>query len=128
MVGRQSSKWSIRRQRDVPQNGITVRRPAALRAWLSAYAAATATTADYTKILNAATAGEADKPSRHTVAGYREHLTRLYLLDPVEAWTPAFAPLRRLTYAPKHHLVDPALAARLVAVGAGGCWSGKEIA
>lgn len=112
-------------QRDMPENGISVRRPAALRAWLRAYAAATATTADYTKILNAATSGEVDKPARNTVAGYREQLTRLYLLDPLEAWSPAFAPLKRLTYAPKHHLVDPALAARLVGVGAKGLLTGS---
>jgi predicted AAA+ superfamily ATPase len=112
-------------ERDMPDNGMTVRRPAALRAWLRAYAAATSSTADYTKILDAATAGEPDKPAKATIDGYREHLHRLYLLDPVEAWTPAFAPLKRLTYSPKHHLVDPALAARLVGVGAKGLLLGE---
>jgi len=29
------------------------------------------------------------------------------VLDPVEAWTAAFAPLTRLTKTAKHHLVDP---------------------
>lgn len=111
--------------RDMPDNGITVRRPAALRAWLRAYAAATSSTADYTKILDAATAGEPDKPAKATIDGYREHLQRLYILDPVEAWTPSFAPLKRLTYSPKHHLVDPALAARLVGVGAKGLLLGQ---
>jgi predicted AAA+ superfamily ATPase len=38
----------------------------------------------------------------------------------VPAWAPAFAPLQRLTHAPKHHLVDPALAARLVGIDAAG--------
>jgi predicted AAA+ superfamily ATPase len=112
-------------EKDMPDNGITVRRPAALRAWLRAYAAATASSADYTKILDAATAGEPDKPARATVDSYREHLRRLFILDPVEAWTPAFAPLKRLTYAPKHHLVDPALAARLVGVGVAGLLVGE---
>lgn len=112
-------------ERDMPENGISVRRPAALRAWMQAYAAATASTVDYTKILDAATAGQPDKPSRNTVDTYREHLLRLYVLDPVEAWTPAFAPLKRLTYSPKHHLVDPALAARLVGVGAQGLLLGE---
>ncbi len=112
-------------ERDLPENGISVRRPAALRAWLRAYAAATASSADYTKILDAATAGQPDKPSRNTVDGYREHLQRLFLLDPVEAWTPAFAPLKRLTNSVKHHLVDPALAARLAGVGAKGLLVGE---
>jgi len=107
-------------EKDMPDNGITVRRPGMLRAWLRAYAAATASTASYTKILNAATAGQSEKPSQTTVDAYREHLRRLFILDPVEAWIPGFSPLNRLTYSPKHHLVDPALAARLVGVGARG--------
>lgn len=104
--------------RELVENGMTVRRPAALRAWLAAYASATSTDAGYSTILDAATPGEADKPARQTVAQYRDHLTRIFVLDPVEPWTPAFAPLNRLTKSPKHHLVDPALAARLVGVGA----------
>ncbi|MDR0593470.1 MAG: DUF4143 domain-containing protein [Bifidobacteriaceae bacterium] len=112
-------------ERDMPENGVIVRRPAALRAWLRAYAAATASTADYTKILNAATPGEPDKPARGTADGYREHLRRMFILDPLEAWRPSFAPLARLTGGPKHHLVDPALAARLVGVGASGLLVGE---
>ncbi|MDR0837695.1 MAG: DUF4143 domain-containing protein [Propionibacteriaceae bacterium] len=112
-------------QHDMPQNGITVRRPAALRSWLRAYAAATASTTEYTKILDAATPGDSDKPAKATVDAYREHLQRLFILDPVEAWIPAFAPLKRLTYSPKHNLVDPALAARLVGVGARGLLIGE---
>lgn len=111
--------------RDLTESGVTVRRPAALRAWLTAYAAATSTDAAYTTILDAATAGEAHKPVRQTVDGYREHLTRTFILDPLPAWTPAFAPIKRLTAAPKHHLVDPALAARLVGVGRSGLLRGE---
>ncbi|MFT4187527.1 MAG: DUF4143 domain-containing protein [Aeromicrobium sp.] len=102
---------------ELPDNGMRVRRPRALRAWLAAYGAATATDAAYSHILNAATAGEDDKPARQTVDSYREHLQRVFILDPVPAWTPAFAPLRRLTKTPKHHLVDPAIAASLAGVG-----------
>jgi predicted AAA+ superfamily ATPase len=104
-------------ERELPENGVSVRRPGALRAWLAAYAAATATNAAYSTILNAATPGEGDKPARQTATAYREHLQRIFILDPLEAWIPTFAPLKRLTYAPKHHLVDPAIAARLVGVG-----------
>ena len=99
--------------RELPENGVDVRRPVALRAWLAAYGAATATDAAYSVILNAATAGLAEKPARQTVDGYREHLERLFVLDPLPAWIPAFAPLKRLTLTPKHHLVDPAFAASL---------------
>lgn len=103
-------------ERELPENGVSVRRPGALRAWLTAYAAATATNAAYSTILNAATPGEGNKPARQTAAAYREHLQRIFVLDPLEAWIPTFAPLKRLTYTPKHHLVDPALAARLVGI------------
>ncbi|WP_342767041.1 ATP-binding protein [Acidipropionibacterium virtanenii] len=112
-------------ERELPDNGMPIRRPGTLLAWLRAYAAATSSTTDYTKILNAATAGEPLKPARATVDAYREHLTRLFILDPVEAWTPVFAPLKRLTNSAKHHLVDPALAARLVGVGAKGLLVGE---
>lgn len=110
--------------RDLPENGLNVRRPGAVRAWLAAYAAATSTDTAYTKILDAATAGVVDKPSRATVDNYREHLRRIFVLDPVEAWVPTFNPLKRLTRSPKHHLVDPALAARLVGVGKAGLLQG----
>ncbi|WP_029089711.1 ATP-binding protein [Brevibacterium album] len=100
-------------QRELPENGVEVRRPDTLRRWLAAYGAAVSTTSSYTTILDAATAGEADKPARQTVSLYRDHLARLFILDPVEAWIPTFSPLTRLTQTPKHHLVDPALAAAL---------------
>ena len=79
----------------------------------------------YSRILDAATPGEDDKPSRQTVASYREHLIRIFVLDPVPAWIPAFSPLKRLTHSPKHHLVDPALAARLAGVSIDGLLRGE---
>lgn len=111
-------------EKDLPENGVLIRRPAVLRAWLSSYAAATASTASYTTILDAATAGESEKPARQTVAQYRDHLTRVFVLDPVEAWMPTFSPLKRLGASPKHHLVDPALAARLVGIDRQGLLQG----
>ena len=99
--------------RDVPELGA-VRRPQALRAWLTAYAAATATMTSYSRILDAATPGESDKPARSTVDAYRATLQRVWLLDPLPAWIPVFNPLTRLSQAPKHHLVDPAIAGRLL--------------
>ncbi len=112
-------------ERELPENGVAVRRPESLRAWLTAYGAATATDASYATILDASTAGQSDKPARATVDGYREHLQRLFVLDPVPAWIPAFNALKRLTRSPKHHLVDPGLAARLVGVGLDGLLRGE---
>lgn len=111
--------------KELPENGARIRRPDTLRAWLTAYGAATSTDTAYTKILDAATAGEVNKPSRGTVDGYRDHLIRIFVLDPIPAWTPVFKPLKRLTQSPKHHLVDPALAARLVGVGKTGLLRGE---
>ncbi len=111
-------------ERELPENGIIVRRPRALKSWLAAYGAATATDAAYTAILDAATPGEDEKPTRQTVDQYREHLQRLFILDPVPAWLPGLTPLKRLTHNPKHHLVDPALAARLVGIGQAGLLRG----
>ncbi len=106
---------------------MSVRRKTALRAWLAGYAAATSTDVSYTAILDAATAGASDKPVRQTADTYRDHLERLFLLDPLPAWIPSFSPLRRLTHTPKHHLVDPALAARLVGVQAEGLLRGEGV-
>lgn len=101
-------------EHDFPEQGRLVRRPSALRSWLAAYAAATSTTASYTTILDAATPGETDKPSKTTTIAYRDVLTQLWLLDPVEGWSPTGSALGRLSITPKHHLADPALAATLL--------------
>jgi len=100
--------------RDFEELGRKVRRAETLRRWMRAYAAATATTASYEKIRDAATSGQSDKPSRATTQPYREVLERLWILDPVPAWLPTSSRLTRLSAPPKHHLVDPALAARLL--------------
>lgn len=99
---------------DLREAGHTVRRPAAVTAWLRAYAAATATTAAWEKIRDAATSGIANKPTRDTTSGYVELLTALRILDPLPAWAPVRNHFTRLGQAPKHHLADPALAARLL--------------
>ena len=101
-------------QADFPQQGLRVRRPATLAAWMTAYAAATATTASYNSILDAATSGEGDKPAKTTTIVYRDVLSALWLLDPVPGWLPGRNHINKLTQAPKHHLADPALAAELL--------------
>lgn len=111
--------------RDLPEVGAVVRRPATLRAWLQAYAAATSTTASYREIDRAASPGDGDPPARSTSIRYRDWLTSLWLLDPVPAWTGLGRPLAALARAPKHHLVDPALAARLLNVSAGSLLDGE---
>lgn len=93
--------------------GQTVRRPEALRRWMAAYAAATATSTSLEKIRKAAFPGHttAAKP---TVQAYRDALTRLFILDPLDGWSASQRQLTRLAQKPKHHLADPALAVELL--------------
>lgn len=111
--------------RDVPEAGQSIRRPDSLRRWLTAYAAATATTATFETIRDAATGGSATKPAKTTVLTYRDVLERIWILDPVEAWLPTRNRLRTLTAGPRHHLADPALAARLLGVDADALLQGQ---
>ena len=112
---------------DFEDMGREVRRPQLLLRWMAAYAAATATSASYETIRDAATPGEADKPAKTTTIPYRDVLERLWIVDPVPAWMSTRNPVARLTRSPKHHLVDPALAARLLGVGAEALLSGADV-
>ncbi len=112
--------------RDVPDvAGRSVRNPAALRRWLRSYAAATSSCASYEKIRDAAASGDGDKPARSTTQPYRDSLEALHLLDPLPAWSPSRSHIAELGEAPKHHLVDPALAASLLGVGSGALLDGE---
>jgi predicted AAA+ superfamily ATPase len=102
--------------RDFAELGVRVRKPNVLRAWLTAYAAATATTTSYAKILRASTAGEDKKPSKDTTLVYRDTLERLYLTDRVDPWLPSPNPITALGRSQKHFLVDPALALSLLRI------------
>lgn len=104
--------------RDFAELDHRVRSPATLRRWMAAYAAATATTASFEKIRDAATSDRGETPARTTTQPYRDVLERLWILDPVDAWVPTRNRLRRLAFPPKHHLADPALASRLLGVEA----------
>lgn len=100
--------------RDLPSEGLAVRRPETLRRWMAAYAGATSTTTSYSRLLDATTAGDGSQPAKTTTINYRDHLERLWILDPVPGWIPANNPIRRLQQSPKHQLADPALAVRLL--------------
>lgn len=99
---------------DLPGLGYEVRRPETLRRWLTAYAAASSTVTAYSRLLDATTGGDGSQPAKTTTIAYRDHLTQLWLLDPVPGWSTVNNPLRRLQRSPKHQLADPALAARLL--------------
>ncbi len=88
--------------------------PDGLRRWMTAYAAATSTSASFETIRDAATSGTADKPAKTTTMPYRAILEQLWILEPVPGWHPTRNHIARLGSAPKHQLVDPALALRLL--------------
>ncbi|MDO9445218.1 MAG: DUF4143 domain-containing protein, partial [Dehalococcoidia bacterium] len=113
-------------ERDFPELGYGVRRPDVLLRWLRAYAAATATTASYETIRDAATSDRGDKPAKTTTQPYTELLEQLWIMDRVDAWLPARNVMSRLSAPPKHHLVDPALAARLLGVTAEALLEARE--
>lgn len=112
-------------ERDFEELGRVIRRPATLLRWMNAYAAATATTASFETIRDAATGGEGQKPSKTTAQPYREILERLFIVDPLPAWAPTRNRISRLAMSPKHHLADPALAASLLGVDAGALLSAE---
>jgi len=99
---------------DLAEEGLVVRRPATVKAWMAAYAAAVGTTASWEKIRNAARTATDAPPAKTTTLPYIELLTALRILDPVPAWEPKANHLGVLVQAPCHHLADPALAVRLV--------------
>ncbi|MDR2035169.1 MAG: DUF4143 domain-containing protein [Coriobacteriales bacterium] len=102
--------------KEFPEQGLLLRKPDTLRNWLRAYASATASTASYQSILNAATPGDAEKPARKTTVGYKDVLDSLWITDRVDAWLPTVNTMAALGNSPKHYLVDPALSARLLRV------------
>ena len=99
--------------RDFGDAGLTVRNPAALRRWMTAYATAVAGVASYETIRDAATAGSDEKPAKATVLRWLDVLERLWIIEPIPAWSPARNDLARLAASPKHQMADPAIAARL---------------
>jgi len=112
--------------RDFPELGHQVRNPSALRRWMAAYAAATSTTTSFEKIRDASTSGHQAKPAKTTAQPYRDVLERLFILDPVTAWKPSRNHIAELALPPKHHLADPALAARLLGATASDLLEGQS--
>jgi predicted AAA+ superfamily ATPase len=100
------------------QEGVHIRQPQTLRKWLTAFAAATSSTAGYNEILDAATAGEGNKPAARTTIAYREALGRLWMIDELPAWLDGEDYYSRLKRTPKHFLADTAFAAHLLHITA----------
>ncbi|GHU64983.1 ATPase AAA [Clostridia bacterium] len=98
------------------ENNYKIRKPDSMKRWLRSFAAATGTESGYNEILDNATAGERDKPSKATTNTYREILQNLWLLEELPAWLPLEGNFNRLKATPKHYLADPALEAMLLKI------------
>lgn len=107
-------------ERDFEEQGRRVRDEGTLRRWLAAFAAGTSTTATYETLRNATAPDAPAGPSKVTLIAYRRILEQLWIVDELPAWLPTRNHLSRLASAPKHHLADPALAARLLGVDSAG--------
>ncbi len=114
-------------EHDLSNLGHNIRDRATLRRWMTAFAAATSTTASYATIQDAATPGEPDKPARATTAIYRRMLEQLWMIEEVPAWLPTGNRFRRLASSPVHQLADPALAARLLGVDIDALINGADV-
>jgi len=112
--------------RDFEEQGHPVRRPDSLRRWLTAFGAATSTTATHETIRAAATGSESDKPARSTANMYRDTLEKLWILDSVPAWSATRNFIARLAQPDKHHLTDPALVTTLLGLDAGALLGGES--
>lgn len=112
--------------RDLAELGSKIRNPSALKRWMSAYGAATATTTTYAKISAAANPGTREQASRTTLTAYRDALERLFILDPLPGWLPTNAHLNELAASPKHHLADPALAVALLGLDQNALLTGDD--
>jgi len=112
--------------RDFPELGRQVRNPALLRRWMTAYAAATAMSTSFEKVRDAASGREEAQPAKATAQSYRDVLDRLFVLDDLPAWQPSRNLIAQLGLPPKHHLADPALAARLLGASQAGLLKGES--
>jgi predicted AAA+ superfamily ATPase len=76
-------------EKDFAMMGRPVRNPAGLRRWMTAYAAATSTTASHETIRRAAGEADGGTPARTTTIPYGQILRNLWIVDPLPAWYPA---------------------------------------
>ena len=103
-------------EHEFSENGFTVKKPESLLAWMKAYAASIGTTTNFQTIIDAAMANNSEAPSRPTANNYREALKILYIIDEVQPFLAIGKLYPNLAKAPKHFMLDPAIALSLLGV------------
>jgi len=96
------------------ENGIMIKKPASLMAWLKSYASVVATPAAYQTILDISMNNNLETPNRVTANFYKEALEMLNIVEEVPSWLAMGKITQNLSKTPKHFLVDPALVVSLL--------------
>ena len=102
------------------------RDPALVGALLSSLARNEATTASCATLIGDMAGEEGSPPARSTIRTYLDELTRLFVLEPLPAWTTHLRSSVRLKKTPKRFFADPALAVAALAASAGSVAQDKE--
>jgi predicted AAA+ superfamily ATPase len=98
------------------ENGFIIKKPQSLKQWLIAYAAVSATTTNFSKILEIAMSSNTEGISRQTANTYREALEILYIIDELPNFWYLGKLISNIAKTPKHYLMDPALVVSLLKI------------
>lgn len=107
-------------RQDMQNEAVTARQtaPGPILRWLAGYARATATEAKFKTIVDWVHSQDGETPARATTDHYRTVLGRLGVLEEQPSWKQPSLPIPKCKTSILHHLVDPALAAHLMDIGA----------
>ena len=108
---------------DVPRASGTRHSPLSVRRLLASLARNSASQASITTL--AADMSDDGSTARQTVSTYLDALTSIFLYESQPAWNAKLLSRTTLRSAPKHHLVDPSLAAAAIGAGAEGLFNDR---
>ncbi len=102
------------------------RDPRMVEALLASLARNEATTASCATLAKDVAGAAGSPPARSTIRAYIDELTRLFVLEPLPAWTTHLRSSTRLTKTSKRFFSDPALAVASLAASAGSVANDRE--
>ena len=102
------------------------RDPQLVMALLASLARNEATAASGTTLIKDVAGEAGNQPARSTIRAYLDDLTRLFVLEPLPAWTTHLRSSARLRKSPKRLFIDPSLAVAALAASAGSVAQDKE--
>ena len=102
------------------------RDPQLVMALLASLARNEATAASGTTLIKDVAGEAGNPPARSTIRAYLDDLTRLFVLEPLPAWTTHLRSSARLRKSPKRLFIDPSLAVAALAASAGSVAQDKE--